>query len=183
MRKIKLTAIALGLMVSTAASAAVSNGNLSFTFVGVVPATAQPGTTWKFLTASGLDYQAPAAINFSLADVATGLQLTSASETFYIKPNGSATFGTNAIKAQLVAEPTISGTAIQASAMNTVVTTVTLNGQTVPVGSDLTIAATGNNAQMLTLGTVVNIPTAARNTAGGTVNVVAPIRFAVDIGA
>lgn len=183
MTKIKLTAIALGLMASTAASAAVSNGNLSFTFTGVVPATAQPGTTWKFLNASGLDYQAPAAINFSVANVPNGLQLTSASETFYIKPDGSSAFGTNAIKAQLVAQPTISGTAIKSSAMNTVVTTVTLNGQTVPVGSDLSISATGTNAQMLTLGTVVDIPTAARNASGGTVNVVAPIRFAVDIGA
>ncbi|EGU29146.1 hypothetical protein VII00023_22044 [Vibrio ichthyoenteri ATCC 700023] len=169
---------------SIAANAAATNGNLSFTFSGTIPALPVAGEGWKFVQADGTTlYVPPSAISFSSADTADGLALTSTSESFYIKPNtGSFTAASN-ITAQLIANPTIAGTAIKSSAVNTVTTTVTINGVTLNAGSSVDIASpTGTNAHELTLSTVVEIPTEARSVEGGSINVTAPIRFSADVG-
>ncbi|TWD40952.1 hypothetical protein FB440_104115 [Vibrio crassostreae] len=176
--------LAFGL--SSAATAAVSNGNLSFVFNGNIPALPVGGTGWGFYDASGNVYTAPASIALTATDTSTGLQLVSTSEDFYVKPNAAGTFATGSkIKALLVSQPTISGTAVMPSQLNTVVTTITLNGQALPVGSTeidvASIATASGAAQRMSLGAQIDVPTAARSQGGGQVRVTAAIRMSADL--
>lgn len=170
---------------SATANATMSHGNLSFTFSGTIPGLPVVGGAWKFVQADGTTaYVPPSSIAFSAADTSDGVQLTSTSESFYIKPNTGSFTGSSKISATLMSNPTIAGTAIKASASSTVETTITINGTVLRVGTATDIATpSGSAAYLLTLGTVVDIPTAARNEAGGNITVTAPIRFAADITA
>ncbi|ANS86547.1 hypothetical protein VSVS12_02808 [Vibrio scophthalmi] len=172
-------------LTSVAANAAPTNGNLSFTFSGTIPALPVEGGAWKFVQADGTTaYVPPSSIAFSAADTASGVQLTSTSESFYIKPNTGTFTSSSRITAMLTSNPTIAGTAIKASESSTVTTAITINGTAIRVGTVTDIATpTGSAAFLLTLGAVVDIPTAARNAAGGNITVTAPIRFAADITA
>lgn len=180
---ILVSTILIGIGSSSVVHAAPTNGNLSFTFSGTIPALPVEGGSWKFVQADGTTaYVPPSSIAFSAADTADGVQLTSTSESFYIKPNSGSFTTSSKITGMLTSNPTIAGTAIRASASNTVETTITINGTALRVGAAIDIATpTGSAPQLLTLGTVVDIPTAARNVAGGNITVTAAIRFAADI--
>ncbi|HDZ3732061.1 TPA: hypothetical protein RSW61_003688 [Vibrio harveyi] len=184
-----LSTTILGLGLSTAASAAVSHGNLTFTFSGNIPALPVAGTGWSFLNADGTAYTAPSSITLNATDTADGVRLISSSEEFYLKPNaGAGNFtASSKITALLVSQPTISGTAVDPSKLSTVTTTVTLNGVVVPLGSTaadvITISTANSNAQRVTLGAQVDIPTASRSQSGGDLRLTAAIRMAADITA
>ncbi|MCY9804858.1 hypothetical protein OTK51_15625 [Vibrio scophthalmi] len=189
MKKINLSVLASTFILSSGlysvnATAAPTNGNLSFTFSGTIPALPVAGDGWKFVEADGTTlYVPPSAISFSSADTADGLALTSTSESFYIKPNTGSFTASSKITAQLIANPTIAGTAIKSSAVNTVTTTVTINGLALNAGTSVDVATpSGSAAHELTLSTVVEIPTDARSVEGGSINVTAPIRFSADVG-
>lgn len=186
-RKIIVLALSTAFVgLSSVSVAAPSTGHLNFTFSGNIPALPSDGGNWSFVKADGsAAYVAPSSINLSSRDTAEGVQLTSASENFYIKPDGAGTFTTSSkITATLTAEPTISGTAVKAGAAGTVDMVVSINAITVPVASAAVVATpTGSRVTRLSLGAVIDIPTAARTTTGGVLTVSVPIRFAADITA
>ena len=170
---------------SSVSVAAPTQGNLNFTFSGNIPALPSDGGNWSFVQADGTTaYVAPSSISLSSRDTADGVQLTSASETFYIKPDSGNFTESSKITATLTAEPTISGTAVKAGSAGTVDVVVTINGTMVPVATTADVATpTGSEATRLSLGTVIDIPTAARTDGGGVLTVSVPIRFAADITA
>ncbi|HAU8293441.1 TPA: hypothetical protein I7152_11125 [Vibrio vulnificus] len=182
---IVLSTAILGFGLSSMASAAVSQGNLTFTFSGNIPALPVPGTGWGFFNADGTAYTAPSSITLNASDTAAGVRLVSSSEEFYVKPNSGTFAASSNITAVLTSQPIISGTAVNASQLSLVTTDVTLNGISVPVGSTpvniVTLTAASGDAQRMTLGAQVDIPTAARSQTGGDVRVTASIRMSADI--
>ncbi|WP_406733628.1 hypothetical protein RJD39_05450 [Vibrio scophthalmi] len=188
MKKINLSVLVSTFILSSGlysvnATAAATNGNLSFTFSGTIPALPVAGDGWKFTQADGTTlYVPPSAISFSSADTADGLELTSASESFYIKPNTGTFTASSKITAQLIANPSIAGTAIKSSEVTTVTTVVSINGVALSAGSSVDVASpSAAVAHELILSTVVEIPTEARSVDGGSITVTAPIRFSADI--
>ncbi|WCP80137.1 hypothetical protein PQE20_15235 [Vibrio harveyi] len=178
-----LSTTLLGL--STAASAAVSHGNLTFTFSGNIPALPVAGTGWGFFNADGTAYTAPSSVTLNATDTADGVRLISSSEEFYVKPNSGTFAASSHITALLVSQPTVSGTAIDPSKLNTVTTAVTLNGVAVPLGSTpaniITLTTANGDAKRVTLGAQVDVPTAARSQSGGDIRVTAAIRMSADL--
>ncbi|EHH0795695.1 hypothetical protein V6448_001748 [Vibrio vulnificus] len=168
---------------SSVSVAAPTTGSLNFTFSGNIPALPSNGGNWSFVQADGATaYVAPSSINLSSRNTEDGIQLISASETFFIKPDSGSFTGSSTVTATLTAEPTISGTAVKAGKAGMVEMVVTINGTTVPVATTADIATpSGSAATRLSLGAVIDIPTAARTEGGGVLTVSVPIRFAADI--
>ncbi|MED7816351.1 hypothetical protein VYI99_08790 [Vibrio cholerae] len=177
--------IASSLSMPIMVAAAPSNGNLSFTFSGNIPSLPSDGGSWGFFAADGITpYVAPSSITLSAIDTPDGVRLTSTSESFYIKPKTGSFTANSKITAIMVAAPTIAGTAVQPGKANTVNVSVTLNGIEVSVGTSTDIfdnLSVGADAQRLTLGSVIDVPTEARTASGGDIRVGASIRFAADI--
>ena len=184
-----LSTVLIGSVFSSVASATPSNGNITFTFSGNVPALPIGGTGWSFYNADGTPYTAPSAISLNSSDSLTGVQLIANSEDFYVKPNdgaGNLTASSN-ITALLLSRPTISGTAVKAAQLDDVVSDITINGVSLPVGSVPEIVSVVPNAtaegQRMSLGAQVNIPNSARNADGGDIRIIAAIRMSADITA
>ncbi|MGD1448226.1 hypothetical protein [Vibrio harveyi] len=180
-----ITVASLGL--STVVSATPSQGNLTFTFSGNIPALPVAGTGWSFVNADGSAYVAPSSVTLNATDTPTGIRMVSSSEEFYVKPNAAnGTFSaTSKITAVLVAQPTLSGTAVDASKLSDVETTITLNGVAVPLGAAptdiITFTGANNRTARMSLGAQVDIPNEARSQSGGDIRLTAAIRMAADI--
>lgn len=180
---VAIAAASLGL--STVTTAAETVGNLTFTFSGNIPALSVANAGWSFVDASDSPYVAPSAIPFSAVDTETGVQLISSSEEFYIQPKGGSFTLNSKIKAVLVAQPVISGTAVNASHLNQVETAVTLNGVDIPVGGEgadvVSFTAQSREKSRLVLGAQVDIPTVARSQSGGVIRLTTALRLSADI--
>ncbi|KFA99257.1 hypothetical protein [Vibrio sp. ER1A] len=171
--------------VSISSIAAPTNGSLTFSFSGQIPATATAGTGWAFVQADGTTpYTAPANIPLVSKNTTSGLELTSSLATFYVKPStGSFTDASN-ITARLVANPTLLGTAIIASQLNNVTSSIYINGTPLTTTSAKVYTISGSSdstPKAMGLSASVEVPTAARNPSGGAIQVMAILQVAADI--
>lgn len=180
-------ASAIAFSAASVAAPSVTEGSLNFVFSGTVPAKEVVSSDWSFTNGDGTPYVAPAAITMSASNGEEGaIVMTSANETLYIKPVSSTFTADSAIKAQLVIDPTLSGTAVVADQFHTVTSNVSINGVAVTaegLSDVVTAVAADDAAKRLVLGANVQIPSEARVAEGGDLTMQTTIRFEASIGA
>ena len=184
--KLVSNVLTLAILSAFTASSVADVGTLNFNFAGVIPAKTVQAAGWKFVNAAGDLYIAPGSISMSAeTDADENVVLTSNSEEFYIKPNEGNAFLNTPITAQLVAAPTITGSAILPSKFNLVAPTITINGKEVGAAATTEILTVSIDetlgAKRMVLGANVLVPEAARAAEGGNVTLQTTIRFAADI--
>ncbi|MGL5237139.1 MAG: hypothetical protein ACRC8O_03760 [Plesiomonas shigelloides] len=178
---------AAAIISSFSAISAPTDGNLNFTFQGVIPPAAVTPGSWKFVDLTGTDYT-PSTIAFSTTRNSDGSYKLSmvSPEVFAIQTvatsGGSTTapdFTTSsAIKAS-VASTIINGSALTAGAAAT--STITINGTdltSTPV--DVVKSATGNKAT-LSMSATVELPKGAVKDSGGNVSMTSAVIFSADV--
>lgn len=169
------------------AQAAVTQGQLTFTWQGTVPAEDLASTAWKFTDALGNDYvPTPVALQ-SIVNEDKSLNLvTQSPASFEIRSNAN---NLNSVSAYLASTPANTGftspltlkTELAAPANNEVI--VLLNGMPLKVGSgNSTIIenSIGNTATNMDLALYAKIAN-ANYTPGGSVSFTTPVVFSVNI--
>ena len=173
---------------SMSAFSAATEGTLNFNFSGIIPAKNVDPAGWSFVTADGTTpYVAPGSIPMTpVIQADETVVFTSNSEEFYIAPETGSAFTVTPITAQLVADPSVTGTSILPSEFHTVTSDVTING----VSLDSTTAQTlvtpvagSTVAERMVLGAKIDIPGSARTVDGGNITLQTTIRFSADVAA
>lgn len=180
-----LTVVALS-GVSAVAAAAVTEGTLNFNFSGIIPAKNVEPAGWNFVLADGVTaYVAPGSIPMTpVIQADETVIFTSNSEEFYIAPETGNAFSATPIKAQLVADPSVTGTAVLPSEFHTITSEITVNGVALDpttAQSIVTPAAGSESAERMVLGAKIDIPGTARTVDGGNITLQTTIRFSADV--
>ncbi|AIJ07050.1 MULTISPECIES: hypothetical protein [Edwardsiella] len=167
------------------ASAVVTNGQLTFTWQGTIPAQ-KLASDWKFVDALGADFiPAPQTLTTAV-DTNDKLTLTTTSPvTFYIQSDSNI----NGINAYLASAPIAVGfkgsrqLALQdtAAAPGDNQVLITINGEPLKVGNSDAITVTGaGNDRPINLGLYAKATRDAYD-AGSSVSFTTPVVFAVDL--
>ncbi|AIJ07448.1 MULTISPECIES: hypothetical protein [Edwardsiella] len=182
----KKLALAALLVAPLYASADVTNGQLTFTWQGTIPARVLSGD-WKFVDALGNDYVSTPQTLSTSVDADNNVNLnTSSPVTFNIKSN---TGSINGITAYLASAPVATGfkgsrqldlqETSTAPENNKVL--ITINGQALKVGSSDAVTVTGSgNDRPISLGLYAKATQDAYD-AGSSVSFTTPVVFGVDI--
>lgn len=201
MKKTLLTISALALMQGSAL-AAVTNGQLTFNWQGVVPTSPVTQTNWAFIDGLNLPFTpVTEQLNIVVDSATKDVSITSAKPyDFYIAPvTGAIKAGTpvtrdtnatmNSVNAFLASTPVSKGfvgnkqliLSGQAKATTGQVA-INLNGQPLKVGSTSPTTITVNNNKEAHITMEVNAAAdAASVNEGASLSFVAPVTFAVDI--
>ena len=174
--------------VSVSAFAAETQGTLNFNFSGIIPAKNVDPAGWSFVTADGTTpYVAPGSIPMTpVIQADETVVFTSNSEEFYIAPEEGNVFTATPISAQLLADPSVTGTAILPSEFHNVRSAVTINGKALNSTTVQTFDSPGadsSTAQRMVLGASIEIDGNARTVDGGNITLQTTIRFSADVAA
>lgn len=180
MKKTLITTLTAALFgVSSYALAAPTEGNLNFSFQGVIPAEPSSPGEWGFFDTSGGEYR-PGNISLSGSKLSDGSYqfLMDSPEIFYIKPKSGAFTASSNIQATLAAT-SLSGTGLTGDT-STIIPSININGETLSNSAQSIGAATGGQVRIALTGNVV-IPVANINTKGGNMTMTSAIIFSADI--
>ena len=166
---------------SFSAISAPTDGNLNFSFQGVIPPAAVSPGSWKFVDLSGVDYS-PSTLAFSTTRNSDGSYFLSMvnPEVFAIEvatPNTNFTTGSK-IKAS-VASTIINGSALNVDSAGSVNATpsISINGVTLTDSpQDVVSTVTGNRAT-LSLSAQVDLPKVSVKNTGGNVSMTSAVIF------
>ncbi|MGG5413605.1 fimbrial protein [Edwardsiella tarda] len=169
------------------AQAAVTQGQLTFTWQATVPATEVISNTWKFTDATGNDYTpSPLVLRASVSDDSSLDLVTQAPASFEIRSNAN---NLNSVAAYLASTPSSTGftqpltlkTTLAAPDENEVI--VLLNGQPLKVGSSNSTTinnSIGNTSTSMDLALYAKVAQ-GNYTPGGSVSFSTPVVFSVNI--
>ncbi len=169
--------------------AAVTQGQLTFTWQATVPATDVISGTWKFTDATGNDYTpSPLVLQASVSDDSSLDLVTQAPASFEIRSNANNN-NLNSVAAYLASVPSSTGftqpltlkTTLAAPGENEVI--VLLNGQPLKVGSSNSTTinnSIGNTSTSMDLALYAKVAQ-GNYTPGGSVSFSTPVVFSVNI--
>ncbi|EJQ8147138.1 Cro/Cl family transcriptional regulator [Salmonella enterica subsp. enterica serovar Newport] len=198
-RLIFASALALT-VVSGSAMAAVTTGQLTFNWQGVIPTAPVTGNSWAFVDSRDIPF-VPGTEQLNISRTSTGIKAVSGKNyDFFIVPiTGTATPGAavtrettkpmNSVKAFLGSNPVSGGLVgnkqLTLSANSDATDgqiAVNLNGNPLKVGNEnaTTIGSTTDHEEHITIGMNASIATADVKD-GASLSFVAPVVFAVDI--
>lgn len=173
------------IVASFSAVSAPTDGNLNFTFQGVIPHAAITPGSWKFVDLSGTDYT-PSTLPFSTTrnnDGSFSLSMVNP-EIFAIETaaSGSNFTASSKIKAS-VASTIINGSAlnVDASGALNAIPTISINGVALTdKPQDIVASATGNRAT-LSMTAQVDLPKESVKNVGGNVSMTSAVIFSADV--
>lgn len=173
-------------IISFSAISAPTDGNLNFTFQGVIPAAAIVPGSWKFVDLAGTDYT-PSALAFSTTHNADGSYTLSMvnPEVFAIKTVGTGKVFTASSKIQAsLASTIINGTGVNLDSTGGVgaaKSEISINGTILKnTAQDVVTNPTGDQAT-LSMTASVNLPAASVKTSGGNVSMTSAVIFSADV--
>lgn len=200
-KKLLIASVLAMATVSGSVLAAVTNGQLTFNWQGVVPSAPVTNSGWAFV--NGLDIPftpGTEQLNITLgADKSITARSVKPYDFFIVPVTGQVTAGTpvtrntsamNSVKAFLSSEPVSNGfvgnkqlTLSTTAEAVTGQVAITLNGQPLKVGSaNATTVAMDTNKKESHISIDMNAKASASDVAeGSAINFVAPVTFAVDI--
>lgn len=170
---------------SFSAVSAPTDGNLNFTFQGVIPPAAVSPGSWKFVDLAGRDYN-PSTLAFSTTrnnDGSYSLSMVNP-EIFAIEvatPSTNFTTGSK-IKAS-VASTIINGSALNVDSSGSVnaVSVISINGVNLSDSpQDVVSTVTGNKAT-LSMSAQVELPRVSVKNIGGNVSMTSAVIFSADV--
>lgn len=170
---------------SFSAVSAPTDGNLNFTFQGVIPPAAVSPGSWKFVDLTGADYS-PSTLPFSTSrndDGSYSLSMVNP-EIFAIQVAGSGSNFTTGSKIKAsVASTIINGSAlnVDSSGSANATPTISINGVNLTeVPQDVVSTITGDKAT-LSMSAQVELPKASVKNIGGNVSMTSAVIFSADV--